>query len=69
MLDRLRGNVIPMPNRKPNNGLVGVSLYIPMQILEQVQHLEGNNLSKKLRTLIEKRLSQATPSQNTDRGV
>jgi len=45
-----------MPKRTPNNAMVGITFSLPMETLTKIQNLEGNNLSKKLRTLIEKAL-------------
>jgi len=45
-----------MPKRTPKNGMVGITFAIQMETLTKIQNLEGNNLSKKIRTLIEKAL-------------
>lgn len=42
-----------MPKRTPNNGLVGVSFYIPLKTLEKIQNLKGKSQSEKIRTLLE----------------
>jgi type VI protein secretion system component VasK len=49
-----------MTNRKPRNGLVGITLYLPLETLTKIEKMEGKALSQKLRTLIEIGLSQAT---------
>jgi hypothetical protein len=48
-----------MPKRTPKNGMVGITFAIQMETLTKIQNMEGNNLSKKLRTLIEKGLKYA----------
>jgi len=45
-----------MPHRTPNKGMVGISIHLSMETLTKIQKIEGNNLSKKIRTLIEKGL-------------
>ena len=46
-----------MTNRK--HGLVGVTFYIPLKTLEQIQNLKGKNQSEKIRLLIQKGLRYA----------
>jgi hypothetical protein len=42
-----------MPNRKPRNGLVGVSFYIDPQTLDLINEtVEGKNQSEKIRKLV-----------------
>jgi hypothetical protein len=45
-----------MPNHKNTKGMVGISIHLSMETLTKIQKIEGNNLSKKIRTLIEKGL-------------
>jgi len=45
--------------RPPNNthGMVGISLYLPMETLEKIQQCDGTTQSEKIRNLINKGLN------------
>jgi hypothetical protein len=48
-----------MPKRTPNNGMVGITFYVPLKMLDEIQQQHGKTQSEKIRLLIQKGLRYA----------